>query len=255
MTEETSCSQLDFRSHVIISRWVPFETPEAFFLDPAKLSSKNSVVLKPNGSKYSAVSAAAAFHPMFGYSTDSQWCHKRRLDLSYNKGISGRLPSSIGNLTNLSNLNLIGCSFYGSIPDTIGNLQKLTVLSLTNNSFSGSIPASIGHLSKLYWLDLAENQLDGPIPVSNGNTPGLDMLLLAKHFHLDHNKLSGEIPPQLFSSKMVLIHVLLNSNNLIGNIPDTLGLVQTLEVIRFDRNSLSGSIPSNLSNLVNVNQL
>jgi hypothetical protein len=56
--------------------------------------------------------------------------------------------------------------------------------SLTDNSFSGSIPASIGHLSKLYWLDLAENQLDGPIPVSNGNTPGLDMLLLAKHLYV-----------------------------------------------------------------------
>ncbi|KAB8681453.1 hypothetical protein FH972_026332 [Carpinus fangiana] len=173
------------------------------------------------------------------------------LDLSYNKDLIGRLPSSIGNLKKLVHLNLIGCGFFGSIPDTIGNLQQLTTLSLTDNSFSGPIPASIGNLSNLYLLDLAVNQIDGPIPVS----PGLDMLLHAKHFHLDNNKLSGEIPHKLFSSNMNLIHLILKSNNLNGRIPDTIGSMQTLEVIHFDRNSLSGTLPSNLNNLVNVSEL
>jgi Leucine-rich repeat (LRR) protein len=125
------------------------------------------------------------------------------LDLSYNKYLTGPLPPSIGSLKKLIYLNLIGCGFFGSIPDTIGNLQQLNTLSLTNNSFSGPIPASIGNLSNLYWLDLAVNQLDGPIPIS----PGLDTLFHAKHFHLDNNKLSGEIPPQLFSSNMILLHL------------------------------------------------
>ncbi|KAG6652347.1 hypothetical protein I3843_05G000300 [Carya illinoinensis] len=177
------------------------------------------------------------------------------LDLSYNKNITGQLPSSIGNLQKLVNLNLIGCSFFGTIPDAIGNLPQLTTLSLNNNRFNGPIPASIGNLSNLYWLDLAENQLSGPIPVSNGSKPGLDMLVHAKHFHLEKNKLSGEIQPQLFNSSMVLIHLLLNGNNLTGSIPDTIGLVQTLQVIRFDGNSLSGPVPLNLSSLVNVGEL
>ncbi|KAL4655157.1 hypothetical protein ACB092_01G431300 [Castanea dentata] len=185
----------------------------------------------------------------------SQLSELQTLDLSYNKNITGQLPSSIGNLTNLINLNLIGCSFSGSIPDTIGNLQQLITLSLNNNSFSGRIPTSIGRLSNLYWLDLAENQLDGPLPVSDGNTPGLDMLVKAKHFHLEKNKFSGEIPSELFSSNMVLKHLLLSSNFLTGNIPETLGSVTHLEVIRFDRNSLSGPVPSNLNDLVNVNEL
>ncbi|KAM3714950.1 hypothetical protein ACJW31_01G372100 [Castanea mollissima] len=185
----------------------------------------------------------------------SQLSELQTLDLSYNKNITGPLPSSIGNLMNLINVNLIGCSFYGSIPDTIGNLQKLITLSLNNNSFSGHIPTSIGRLSNLYWLDLAENQLEGPLPVSDGNTPGLDMLVKAKHFHLEKNKFSGEIPSKLFSSNMVLKHLLLSSNFLTGNIPETLGSMTHLEVIRFDRNSLSGPVPSNLNDLVNVNEL
>ncbi|XP_062169650.1 leucine-rich repeat receptor protein kinase HPCA1-like isoform X2 [Alnus glutinosa] len=82
------------------------------------------------------------------------------------------------------------------------------------------------------------------------------MLLHAKHFHLDNNKLSGKIPPQLFSSNiMILLHLILNGNNLIGSIPETIGNVQTLEVIRFGRNAQSGTLPWNLSNLVNVNEM
>ncbi|KAF3951251.1 hypothetical protein CMV_023077 [Castanea mollissima] len=177
------------------------------------------------------------------------------LDLSYNIGITGQLPSSIGNLTKLENLNLIGCSFSGLIPDTIGNLKLLRVLSLTNNSFNGPIPASIGSLSQLYWLDLANNQLEGHLPVSNATAPGLDMLLDAKHVHLENNKLSGNIPPELFNSSMILIHLILRSNKLTGRIPSTLGLVQTLQVIRFDWNSITGPMPSNLNKLVNVGEL
>ncbi|KAA8536659.1 hypothetical protein F0562_029137 [Nyssa sinensis] len=177
------------------------------------------------------------------------------LDLSYNKGLTGSLPPSIGNLKKLSNLILVGCSFTGLIPDTIGYLQQLVFLSLSCNSFSGPIPPSIGKLSNLYWLDFTDNKLNGSIPVSNGTSPGLDMLVHAKHFHFGKNQLSGEIPSQLFSSNMVLIHLLLDSNQLTGYIPSTLGLVQTLELLRLDRNSLCGPVPSNLNNLTNVKQL
>ncbi|XP_011092238.1 probable leucine-rich repeat receptor-like protein kinase At5g49770 isoform X1 [Sesamum indicum] len=177
------------------------------------------------------------------------------LDLSYNKGMTGPLPSSIGNLQELSSLILVGCGFSGPIPSSIGSLQQLVYLSLNSNKFVGEIPPSIGNLSNLYWLDLADNKLSGTIPVSKGSTPGLDMLVHTKHFHFGNNQLSGEIPSQLFSSKLTLIHLLLESNQLSGNIPSSLGLVQTLEVVRLDRNSLSGSIPENLNNLTSVQEL
>ncbi|KAI9122529.1 hypothetical protein K1719_006369 [Acacia pycnantha] len=177
------------------------------------------------------------------------------LDLSNNKGLTGSLPQTIGNLKNLSTLILVGCSFNGPIPEEIGNLRELLFLSLNSNKFVGQIPASIGNLSKLHWLDVSDNQLGGPIPVSSGSKPGLDMLYHAKHFHCGNNKLSGPIPPKLFSSKMTLIHVLFESNQLSGSIPSTLGLVQSLEVVRLDSNGLSGPVPSNIRNLLNVQQI
>ncbi|KAL4655180.1 hypothetical protein ACB092_01G432100 [Castanea dentata] len=177
------------------------------------------------------------------------------LDLSYNKGLTGPIPRSIGNMKKLLNLILVGCSFSGPIPDTIGSLPQLLYLSLNSNYFSGQIPPSIGNLTSLLWLDLTDNQLKGPIPISDGNTPGLDMLLNARHFHLGQNNLSGMIPPRLFSSEMLLIHVLLDGNQLNGSIPSTLGLVQALEVLRIDGNALSGPVPSNFNNLTNLNQM
>ncbi|XP_009803111.1 leucine-rich repeat receptor protein kinase HPCA1-like [Nicotiana sylvestris] len=177
------------------------------------------------------------------------------LDLSYNKGLTGSLPQSIGSLKSLSILILVGCGFNGLIPDTVGSLSQLVFLSLNVNNFIGPIPASIGNLSKLYWLDLADNRLSGPLPVSHGSTPGLDMLVHTKHFHLGGNLLSGEIPAQLFSSNMTLKHLLLERNQLTGKIPPTLGLVKTLEVVRLDRNSLDGSIPSTLNNLTRTSEL
>ncbi|XP_058183699.1 leucine-rich repeat receptor protein kinase HPCA1-like isoform X2 [Rhododendron vialii] len=179
----------------------------------------------------------------------------RTLDLSYNTGLTGPIPASIGNLKKLTNLILVGSGFSSPIPGTIGSLQQLVILSLNSNSFSGPIPPQLGNLSNLYWLDLADNKLSGAIPVSDATTPGLDMLTKAKHFHFGKNQLSGEIPSQLFSSKMTLIHVLFENNSLSGSIPSTLGLVQTLEVLRLDRNSLTGPVPSTLNNLVNVNEL
>ncbi|KAL2628458.1 hypothetical protein AAZV13_07G232800 [Glycine max] len=177
------------------------------------------------------------------------------LDLSYNKDLTGPLPESIGELKKLATLILVGCSFKGPIPDSIGNMQELLFLSLNSNSFSGPIPHSIGNLSKLYWLDLADNQLQGNIPVSSGDISGLDKLHHAKHFHLGKNNLSGSIPPQLFSSEMALIHVLLESNQLTDKIPPTLGLVQSLEVVRLDGNSLNGPVPPNINNLTHVQDL
>ncbi|KAF3791095.1 putative leucine-rich repeat receptor-like protein kinase [Nymphaea thermarum] len=171
-------------------------------------------------------------------------------DLSSNPNLTGPIPRSIGELINLETLILTGCSFTGSIPAEIGNLGKLTALN--DNYLSGSIPASLGRLSNLSTLDLAYNGLTGSIPVSSGSEPGLDLLFAAKHFN---NQLSGPIPLQLFSSRMNLLHILFHANYFTGEIPETIGLVQSLEILRLDRNQLGGSVPGSLNNLSSITAL
>ncbi|GLJ34357.1 hypothetical protein SUGI_0690820 [Cryptomeria japonica] len=177
------------------------------------------------------------------------------LDVSYNKDLTGSIPSSLGNLINLKIMLMIGCSFSGQIPNELGNLLNLNFLALNSNGFTGAIPPALGNLSQLHWLDLADNQLSGSLPVSNTNENGLDKLHDARHFHLNRNKLTGTISPNLFHSTMKLVHLLLDGNAFTGEIPSTLELVESLEVLRLDRNSLSGSIPSNIRNLRNVSEL
>ncbi|KAK1628459.1 hypothetical protein QYE76_002774 [Lolium multiflorum] len=178
------------------------------------------------------------------------------LDLSQNKNLGGSLPSSIGTLSNLQNLILAGCSFSGEIPQEIGQLSQLIFLYLNSNRFTGPIPSSLGNLSKLYWLDLGENMLTGELPIFDGTNPGLDNLTSTKHFHFGVNQLSGTIPRQIFNSNMKLIHLLLDNNNFSGSIPPTLGLLKTLEVLRFDRNNqLSGPVPTNINNLTKLIEL
>ncbi|KAL8171516.1 hypothetical protein V2J09_023320 [Rumex salicifolius] len=180
----------------------------------------------------------------------------RSLDLSFNKDLTGPLSPALGLLNKLNMLILAGCGFSGRIPQELGNLTQLLFLALNSNKFTGEIPASLGYLTNLTWLDLSDNQLTGPLPVSKGSSsPGLDNLTQIAHFHLNKNKLSGSIPPQMFRPEMThLIHILLNGNQLNGNIPSTIGHIQSLAVLRLDKNNLTGEVPSNLSSLIHINE-
>ncbi|XP_047066338.1 leucine-rich repeat receptor protein kinase HPCA1-like [Lolium rigidum] len=175
------------------------------------------------------------------------------LDLSYNTGLTGPLPASIGNLVQLTTLILPGCSFNGGIPKELGNLLKMSFLALNSNQFTGTIPASLGLLSNLYWLDVADNKLTGSLPISTGTAPGLDMLTRTQHFHFSKNQLSGPLTG-LFNSNMSLLHILFDANQFSGPIPSEIGTISSLTVIRLDRNKLVGPVP-NLTNLVNLNEL
>ena len=61
-------------------------------------------------------------------------------------------------LTYLQVLRISFCGITGSIPSEIGNLQQLRELRLTGNELSGLIPATLGNLTNIEGLFLHYNQ-------------------------------------------------------------------------------------------------
>lgn len=162
--------------------------------------------------------------------------------------IGGKIPSSIGNLTNLFRLEFNNCWFEGEIPEEIGNLTNMLYLGFRGNRLTGQIPASLGNLSNLESLNLGKNSLSGPIPSSIGNITGLKSLAL--YF----NQLSGAIPAQL-GQLGNLEELSLVNNNLSGTIPAALGNLTSLTTLDLGKNQLDGPIPSELFSLINLKEL
>ncbi|KAJ0035388.1 hypothetical protein Pint_25821 [Pistacia integerrima] len=146
-------------------------------------------------------------------------------------GYDGVLTQSIGNLTELTTLNLGRNKFRGPIPDSISGLRKLTTLSMSGNFLSGSIPRGITMLKKLESVDLSYNTLSGSIPAK---LSGLRRLI---HLRLSHNELSGRIPDLTASWQLDTLE--LDNNQLYGNLPNFPASLRTLSL---SHNTLSGHI-------------
>ncbi|XP_054817587.1 receptor-like protein EIX1 [Prosopis cineraria] len=210
--------------------------------------------------------------------------HLRVLDL-HDNGFSGHVPWTFHNCTSLVLINLEGNHLPGSIPTWMP--QNVSVVKLRSNQFTGNIPPQLCNLSTLIVLDLANNDLSGSIPhclpnilslISEfqGNVLTIEIddqygfpishefkidlhtkgqqleyernLKLVRIIDLSANKLSGEIPVQLF--KLAKLQSLnLSYNYLIGEIQKQIGEMKDLESLDFSHNSLHGNIPQSMSGL------
>ncbi|PRP81463.1 LRR receptor-like serine/threonine-protein kinase GSO2-like [Planoprotostelium fungivorum] len=152
--------------------------------------------------------------------------------------ITGTIPDSLCQLTLLTDLHLDNNQLTGSIPTCIGNLNQVTDLILNGNQLTGSIPDSIGNLAAVYSLYLHDNQLSGPIPSTMGNLNKLFQL------RLTNNKLSGSIPISIFNLPSIW-DLDLSSNRLTGFLPSTINLPSIFYFLVYD-NQLSGTLPGAL---------
>ena len=87
----------------------------------------------------------------------------RTLDLD-DRGLTGRIPAALGNLSNLGWLVLWDNDLTGEIPAALGNLSNLQSLYLHDNNLTGEIPAALGNLSNLQRLWLYGNESLGCLP-------------------------------------------------------------------------------------------
>ena len=157
-----------------------------------------------------------------------------QLNLRSNDGLTGEIPSELGYLSNLKVLNLHSNTHSGSIPDLSG-MTSLEELYLANNDLTGSIPTWLNGMTNMRQLWLWGNSLSGSIPDLSGMT-SLDKLKLA------NNMLTGGVPDgSMLPPNMTWL--IIDGNPLGGEIPDLSGLT-SLKLLWLHSNGLTGSIPS-----------
>ncbi|KAB2603983.1 receptor-like protein 12 [Pyrus ussuriensis x Pyrus communis] len=100
--------------------------------------------------------------------------------------LTGKIPSSIGDLISLQSLHLRNNKLSGELPVSLQNCEQLLLLDLGGNKFAGSFPLWFGQ--SLVVLSLRSNQFHGAIPYKLCSLTNLQILDLA------HNNISGTIP-------------------------------------------------------------
>ena len=146
------------------------------------------------------------------------------------RGLTGEIPTELGNLSNLQALYLHVNQLTGEIPAELGELSNLKILSLSSNQLTGEIPTDLGELSNLEILSLSSNQLTEEIPAELGELSNLEFLSLSS------NQLTEEIPAEL-GELSNLEFLSLSSNQLTGVLPKGLTALMELEGIVFYNNS------------------
>eukprot|EP01084_Bolivina_argentea_P306059 528799_1 len=194
------------------------------------------------------------------------------------------IPQSIGNLVQLTQLQLYSNGLTGTIPQSIGNLVQLAVLNLRFNGLTGTIPQSIGNLVQLKfsetddvtvgfkWFDwyyptinwkfssinvvssvkladLTFNGLTGTIPQSIGNMINLQYLGII------NCSLSGTLPISICNLKNLNEIHMWNNTDLSGPIPNCIGEMTSLTLIDFSTLSLDSTIPKSICKLRNLKSI
>ncbi|KAJ1258354.1 hypothetical protein BS78_10G068900 [Paspalum vaginatum] len=193
------------------------------------------------------------------------------LDLSVN-GLSGYVPLSLYNMSSLIHLSLGGNDLVGQLPSDIGHtLPNLQIFNMQGNNLEGLIPASLKNVSNLQVLDLSNNSLHGRIP-SLGSLANLSQVRLGRNrlghdwiffasltncsclkiLSLEENMLKGSLPRSVCNLSTSLDSLLLGSNQISGSIPVEISNLVNLTELSIEKNLLSGSIPATIGKMRNL---
>ncbi|XP_019462462.1 PREDICTED: receptor-like protein 12 [Lupinus angustifolius] len=154
------------------------------------------------------------------------------IDISYNTNLFGSFPDFPLN-GSLRSLIVSSTNFSGAFPNSIGNMMQLSKLDLSNCKFNGTLPSSLSNLAELSYLDLSSNRFTGSIPP-------LGLARKLTHIDLSHNDLSGEIPSfSHFEGLQNLLSIDLGYNSFNGSVPSSLFTLPSLQVIQLSNNQFS----------------
>ncbi|MED6126110.1 hypothetical protein PIB30_075209 [Stylosanthes scabra] len=182
-----------------------------------------------------------------GVTCDTSSGHVIGLDLSCSM-LEGPFDpnSTLFHLTHLQQLNLAFNDFHNSpIHPQIGDLVNLSHLNLSSSSFSGDIPSTISHLSKLLSLDLSDDyelRLDESTwSKIIANTTNLKELVLDL---IDMSSIKETSLSLLMNFSSSLLSLSLRNTGLHGKFPSGILALPNLQELRLSKNEeLKGELP------------
>ena len=177
-------------------------------------------------------------------------------------------------------IDLSGNLLSGAIPPELSLLFNLEELDLSENQLSGEIPSELGNLHDFRLLWVNNNQrLTGPIPLALCS-PDVDLDISgtgledcsteSEVLHIFYEATNGDgwfnnegwfTEPDfndwhgIIAENGTIIQIDLYNNQLSGEIPSELGDLINLRDLVLSRNLLSGAIPSELGDLTNLIRL
>uniref|UniRef100_A0A7N0U380 non-specific serine/threonine protein kinase n=1 Tax=Kalanchoe fedtschenkoi TaxID=63787 RepID=A0A7N0U380_KALFE len=189
--------------------------------------------------------------------------------------------SSLYNMSSLGKLEIAINHFSGTLAQDMGvSFPKASALDFSYNNFTGAIPSSISNISGLIYFQVYTNSMTGRVPDNLGRLKHLRILQLARnHFGnseesndlsffgsltnctkleyliLNDNRFGGSLPDSIVNFSSSLYFLSLYNNYITGRIPEAIGELSGLSVIRFKGNLLTGVIPNSLGKLGNISKL
>ncbi|CAL9750740.1 unnamed protein product, partial [Musa acuminata subsp. burmannicoides] len=171
-------------------------------------------------------------------------CNLTMLDLSHNN-IGGELINSLNGLStcsrgaSLSSLVLKGNNLSGIIPSSMGQLSRLHEVDLSSNSLAGNITeAHFLNLTSLSKLIIASNSLNVMLP--NDWLPPFS----AETIDLSFCHIGAEFPNWI-QTQYQLQNLYLSGVGVLGNLPIWFSnFSKNLEILYLSSNHLTGQLPS-----------
>ncbi|KAG6591769.1 putative leucine-rich repeat receptor-like serine/threonine-protein kinase, partial [Cucurbita argyrosperma subsp. sororia] len=130
------------------------------------------------------------------------------------------------------------CSFQNN------TVCHVTNIALKAQSLPGTLPPQIVRLPFLQELDLTRNYLSGRIPPEWGSSKLLKISLLG-------NRLTGPIPKEI-GNISTLAELVLEMNHFYGSIPPEIGNLTSLSRLLLTSNNFSGELPPSLARITTL---
>ncbi|XP_058724879.1 probable LRR receptor-like serine/threonine-protein kinase At3g47570 [Vicia villosa] len=182
--------------------------------------------------------------------------------------LSGKFPPCFYNMSSLESISVTHNHFVGSLPSNMfQTLPKLQVFKIGVNNISGRIPTSIANASTLTSFDIGENLFRGQVPslgklrdlrllnleiniLGKNSTHDLDFLKTLTNcskleiLSLTANSFGGFLPNSIGNFSHNLSELYLGGNNVSGKVPKELGNLVNLIILSLGHNNFEGTIPT-----------